>query len=89
MGRGGERAKAGVSNERFSLRLQALMQTSHPHLAFVVGEKDYSVSRGNIKISNVLKIAPRLRAVSLGLSYQGIGSSINFSFFFINGRAGQ
>ena len=38
--------------------------------------------RGNIKISNVLKISPRLCTVPLGLRYQGIGSSINFSFFF-------
>ena len=36
----------------------------------------------NIKISNVLKISPQLRAFPLGLVYQGIGSSINFSFFF-------
>ena len=39
---------------------------------------------GNIKISNVLKISPRLRAVLLGLRYQGIGSSINFSVFFFH-----
>ena len=37
---------------------------------------------GNIKISNVLKISPWLRAVPLGLRYQGIGFSINFSAFF-------
>ena len=37
---------------------------------------------GNIKISNVLKISSRLRAVPLGVRYQGIGSSINFSVFF-------
>ena len=36
----------------------------------------------NIKISNVLKYSPRLRAVPLGLRYQEIGSSINFSVFF-------
>ena len=35
-----------------------------------------------MKISNVLKISPWLRAVPLGLRYQGIGSSINFSGFF-------
>ena len=34
-------------------------------------------------ISNVLKISPRLRAVPRGLRYQGIGSSINLSVFFI------
>ena len=38
---------------------------------------------GNIKISNVLKISPRLHAVPLGLRCQGIGSSVNFSVFFI------
>ena len=38
---------------------------------------------GNIKISDALKISPRLRAVPLGLRCQGIGSSINFSVFFI------
>ena len=38
---------------------------------------------GNIKTANVLKISPRLRAVPLGLRYQGIGSSINFSVSFI------
>ena len=37
---------------------------------------------GNIKIFNVLKISPRLRAVLLSLRHQGIGSSINFSGFF-------
>ena len=37
---------------------------------------------GNIKISNVLKISPRFRAVSLGLRYQGIGSSDTFQFFY-------
>ena len=37
---------------------------------------------GNIKISNVLKISPRLRAVPLDLRYQGIDSSITFSGFF-------
>ena len=36
---------------------------------------------GNIKISNVLEISPRFRAVPLGLRYQGIGSSNNFSVF--------
>ena len=36
---------------------------------------------GNIKISNVLKISPQLRAVPLGLRYQGNGSSINCSVF--------
>ena len=36
---------------------------------------------GNIKFSNVLKIPPRFRAVPLGLRYQGIGSSNNFSVF--------
>ena len=39
--------------------------------------------RGNIKISNVLKISPQLRGVPLGLRYQGIGSYINLSVFFI------
>ena len=38
---------------------------------------------GNIKISNVLKISPRLRAVWLGLRYQGIGSCISFSGFVV------
>ena len=37
---------------------------------------------GNIKISNVLNISPRLRAAPSGLRYQEIGSSINFSVFF-------
>ena len=41
---------------------------------------------GNIKISNVLKISPRLRAVPLGLRCQGIGSSIKFSGFFSSKR---
>ena len=36
---------------------------------------------GNIKISNALKISPRLRAVPLGIRCQGIGCSINFSGF--------
>ena len=40
---------------------------------------------GNIKISNVLKISPRFRAVPLGLRYQGIGSSNNFSVSKRNG----
>ena len=46
---------------------------------------------GNIKISNVLKISPRFRAVLLGLGYQGIGSSDTFSVFFLqsgSARAG-
>ena len=38
---------------------------------------------GNIKISNVLKISPRFRAVPLGLRYQGIGSSDTFQFSFV------
>ena len=44
---------------------------------------------GNIKVSYVLKISPRLRAVPLGLRYQGIGSSINFSFCFSSKRNGS
>ena len=44
---------------------------------------------GNIKISNVLKISPQLRAVPLGLRYQGIGSSINFSVYFSSKRNGS
>ena len=37
---------------------------------------------GNPRISNVLKISPRLRRVPLGLRYQGISSYINLSDFF-------
>ena len=37
---------------------------------------------GNLKISNVLKISPRLRGVPLGARYQGISSYINVSGFF-------
>ena len=44
---------------------------------------------GNIKISNVLKISPRFRAVPLGLRYQRIGSSDNFSVFFLSKRNGS
>ena len=44
---------------------------------------------GNVKFSNVLKIYPRLRAVPLGVRYQGIGSSINFSGFFSSERNGS
>ena len=83
-------AKAGVSNERFSAKSSFDANlTSDPHRAFVGIRLPPSESRitvfpgGNIKISNVLKISPRLRAVPLGLRYQGIGSSINFSVFFI------
>ena len=36
---------------------------------------------GNLQISNVLKISPRLRGVPLGLTYQGISSYINLSVF--------
>ena len=43
---------------------------------------------GYIKISNVLKISPRFRAVPLGLRYQGIGSSNAFSVFFSSKRNG-
>ena len=43
---------------------------------------------GNIKISNVLKISPRFRAVPLGLRYQGMGSSDTFSVFFSSKRNG-
>ena len=39
---------------------------------------------GNIKILNALKISPRLRVVPLGLRYQGIVSSINFSGFLFH-----
>ena len=43
---------------------------------------------GNIKISNALKISPRLRGVLLGLRYKGIGSYINLSgFFHLSGMA--
>ena len=42
---------------------------------------------GNIKISNVLKISPRLRAVPLGVRYQGIGTSISCFFFHQSGIA--
>ena len=44
---------------------------------------------GNIKISNTLRISPRLHAVALGVRYQGIGSSINFSGFFLSKRNGS
>ena len=44
---------------------------------------------GNIKISNVLKIPPRFRAVPLGLRYQGIGSSDTFSVQFSSKRNGS
>ena len=37
---------------------------------------------GNIKISNVLKISPRLRAVPLGLRHQGSVLLLLFSVFF-------
>ena len=66
------------------------MQTLHPHRAFDSIHLPPSQSRitvfpgGNIKISNVLKISPRLCEVPLGLRYQGIGSSINFSGFFFH-----
>ena len=46
-------------------------------------------SGGNIKISNVFKVSPWLRAVLLGLRYQGIGSSTNFSVFFSSKRNGS
>ena len=44
---------------------------------------------GNRKILNVLKISPGLRAVQLGLRYQGTSSSINFSGFFSSKRNGS
>ena len=44
---------------------------------------------GNLKISNVLKISPRLRGVPLGLRYQGISSYINLSVFFSSKRNGS
>ena len=44
---------------------------------------------GNIKVSNVLKISPRLRGVPLGLKYQGIGSYIYLSVFFLSKRNGS
>ena len=37
---------------------------------------------GNVKILNLLKVRPQLRAVQLGLRYQGNSSSINFSGVF-------
>ena len=80
--------KVGVSNERFSAKLQAWckldIHTSHL-LASVYLRRRVGFTvfpGGNIKISNVLKISPRLRVVPLGLGYQGNGSSINFSGFF-------
>ena len=86
--------KAGVSNERFSAKSSFDANlTSTPrfirHPFTSVRESRITVfPGGNIKISNVLKISPRLRAVPLGLRYQGIGSSINFSVFFHqSGRA--
>ena len=63
------------------------MQTSHPHRDFVGIRLPPSESKitvfpgGNIKISNILKISPRLRGVPLGLRYQGMGSYINLSIF--------
>ena len=44
---------------------------------------------GNLKISNVLKISPRLRGVPLGLRYLGISSSVNLSVFFHQGGMAQ
>ena len=42
---------------------------------------------GNLKISNVLKISPRLPGVPLGLRYPGISSYINLLVFFQSGMA--
>ena len=44
---------------------------------------------GNLKISNVLKISPRLRGVPLGLRYLGISSSINLSVVFFSHQGGM
>ena len=44
---------------------------------------------GNLKISNVLKISPRLCGVPLGLRYQGISFYINLSVFFSSKRNGS
>ena len=78
----------GVSNERFSAEVKlrckldihtALLSAS----VYLLSESRITVfPGGNIKISNALKISPRLRAFLLGVRYQGIGSSINFSVFF-------
>ena len=68
------------------------MQTWHSHRTFVgirLPPSESRITGGNIKISNVLKISPRLRAVPLGLRYQGIGSSINFSVSFSSKRNGS
>ena len=44
---------------------------------------------GNIKISDVLQISPRLRGIPLGLRYQGISSYINLSGFFSSKQNGS
>ena len=78
-----------MSNERFSAKVN-LYLTSTPRFCrhrLPPSESSITVFPGsNIKISNVLKISPGLCAVPLGLRYQRIGSSINFSGFFSSKR---
>ena len=76
----------GVSNERFSakvkLRCKLDIHTALLSLPVYLRRRITVFPGGNIKISNVLKISPRFRAVPLGVRYQGIGSSDTFQFFF-------
>ena len=65
------RPKAGVSNERFSAKVALL---SESRITVFPGD--------NIKISNVLKISPRLRTVPLGLRYQKSILLLIVQFFF-------
>ena len=83
-GGGGGGSEAGVNNERFSAKVKlwckldihiALLPPSESRITVFPG--------GNRQISTVWKISSQLRTVPLGLRYQGIGSSINFSVFFI------
>ena len=65
----------------------SLMPTGGPNVR--VSNERFSLQvfpGGNIKISNVLKISPRFRAVPTGLRYQGIGSSDTFSVCFHQSR---
>ena len=75
----------GVSNERFSakvkLRCKLDIHTALLSPPVYLRRSITVFPGGNIKISNVLKISPRFRAVPLGVRYQGIGSSDTFSVF--------
>ena len=84
----GRGPKAEVSNERFSAKVKLRCKLDiHTALLSPTVYLRRTIALtvfpgGNIKISNVLKISPRFRAVPLGLRYQGIGSSDTFSVFF-------